>query len=106
MDARRQAAKGKDALNKKKQARTKEARARKLKKVAEKAEQVAANAIAEIEAIASGATLESCQPRKRSKVVVTSETEGTESAHVVSIAERLKGRGSAERRKTGGEIVH
>ena len=102
MDARRQAAKGKDALNKKKQARTEEARARKLKKVAEKAERVAAKANAEIEAIASGATLEPCQPHKRSRVVATLETLETEPAHDGGIAERSKGR--AKRRRTGVEI--
>ena len=58
MDARRQAAKGKDVLNQKKQARTNEAKARKLKKIAQKADQKAAKANAQIEALKLGGDAE------------------------------------------------
>ena len=97
------AAKGKDALNKKKHARTEEARARKMdppEKVAEKADRVAAKARAEIEAMTLGATLEPRQPHKRSRAVATLEMEP---AHE-GIAERAKER-AMRRKKTGGEVV-
>jgi hypothetical protein len=55
---RRQAAKGKDVLNQKKQARTNEAKARKLKKIAQKADQKAAKANAQIEALKLGGDAE------------------------------------------------
>ena len=55
---RRQAAKGKDVLNQKKQARTNEAKARKLRKIAQKADQKAAKANAQIEALKLGGDAE------------------------------------------------
>jgi hypothetical protein len=100
MDARRRAAKDKDALNKKKHARTEEARARKMEKVAEKADRVAAKARAEIEAMTLGATLEPRQPHKCSRAVATLEMEP---AHE-GIAERAKER-AMRRKKTKGEVV-
>ena len=69
---RRQAAKGKDVLNQKKQARTNEAKARKLKKIAQKADQKAAKANAQIEALKLGGDAEEIvaikpRPAKRKK---------------------------------------